>query len=84
MKRLPKVGERVRYEIDEEYLGHRVCTGTVTCIYEGLDENGYIPFEREPERWSAGVAVDAPLPDWWPYPGSNKFAPSICDITPIA
>jgi len=84
MDRLPEIGERVRYEHDDEFLGHRACIGTVRKIYPGLTESGFVTFKDDPDSWAAGIEVDDPLPGWWPYPNTNRFAPSVTDLTPIA
>lgn len=79
MDQLPEIGQRVRYHSVSEFWD-RECTGTVRKIYEGLDENGYVPFD--PECWSAAVEVDKPLPAWWAYGDVNRFAPSISELSP--
>jgi hypothetical protein len=81
MDRLPEIGERVRYHSVSEFWD-RECTGTVRKIYPGFDDEGRpVAFEDDPEAWHAGIEVDA-IPSWWPYPGTNRFAPSITDLTP--
>lgn len=76
-----KKGDRVRYQRDDK--PDRTCTGTVQAIYDGYTE-----------RWSDGelidvpthvvVEVDGPLPWWWPYQDSNRFAPTEQEVEFLA
>jgi hypothetical protein len=85
MDRLPEIGERVRYHSVSEYWD-RECFGTVRKHYPGYygDSLGQRPIGSKDwgEHWSASVEVDEPLPDWWQYPGTNRFAPSIAELEP--
>ena len=86
MKRLPEIGERVRYRSRTEWWD-RECSGTVRKIYEGYYGNGRacpVGARSWTEHWSAGVEVDSPLPEWWPYPNTNRFAPAISNLTALA
>jgi hypothetical protein len=95
MKTLPEIGARVRYQ--SERSPERVCFGTVRRIYPGDrwigdneeedDEEGRIVAVRVgedgwAEYWSAAVEVDEPLPEWWQYSGTNRFAPAISELQP--
>jgi hypothetical protein len=86
MNRLPKIGERVRYHSVSEWWD-RTCTGTVTKHYPGYEGDSLrtIPVGAPEwnEHWSAAVKVDAPLPEWWAYPGTDQFAPSIKELEPL-
>lgn len=99
MKRLPEIGERVRYASNyiREWEGAaRTLTGTVRRIYPGTrcegDETDDPDLDAPiidvrvgesgwEERWSAAVEVDE-IPEWWSYPGTNLFAPSIAELEP--
>jgi hypothetical protein len=69
MQTMPAIGARVRYK-----SGERECTGIVHAHYPAFDGQ---------ETDAAGVTVDEPLPDWWPYDRDpagrwfRKFAPDI-------
>jgi hypothetical protein len=82
MKQMPSIGTRVRYERKKTaYLTERSCTGTVVAQYRG----GYPCYNEETgEKWltpdSVAVKVDAPLPAWWPYNGTDRFAPDVSEI----
>jgi hypothetical protein len=85
VNRLPKIGERVRYTRADR--PERTLTGTVTKHYPGyyggtLRERPVGSPDWE-EHWSACVAVDEPLPEWWGYLGTNLFAPSIAELEPL-
>jgi hypothetical protein len=73
------IGSRVRYR-----SGKRTCTGTVVAHYPGHGER-----HRDPETGRMyttpdhiGVRVDAPLPSWWSYQGTDRFAPEAreCEV----
>lgn len=80
MKRLPKIGERVRYTSKASWRRDRTTTGTVTKVYP-CD----VPFgaHNGPALWHAAVQVDEPKPDWWPYGSDNMIAPSIAELEPM-
>lgn len=89
MQSLPEIGTRVRYR--SARLAGRECVGTVRRLYPGdrcVDDNPDIirPVRvGDPEwaeYWSASVEVDEPLPDWWQYAGTSRFAPSIAELEP--
>lgn len=89
MQTLPEVGQRVRYQ--SERRPERTCMGTVRRLYPGdrtLDDEGEtieavrVGDPEWAEYWSAAVEVDEPLPDWWQYAGTNKFAPAISELEP--
>lgn len=82
MKRCPKIGDRVRCAAT---CIHGAFTGTVHAIYPNREWDE----EREqegallPERlWQVGVTVDA-IPEPWPYPSTNRIAPTVKDLQPI-
>lgn len=91
MDKAPEIGQRVRYVEDG-----RECSGTVRRIYvkwnhdvepddPRWDDADFIPRHttRKQERdWQATVEVDEPLPEWWPYRGTNLFAPSVSALSP--
>jgi hypothetical protein len=73
MTQMPEIGTRVRYRA--KFLGEvREVTGTVVKQWPKA------PGLRRTD--SASVKVDA-IPDWWPYPHTDRFAPDISDLTPI-
>ena len=82
MKTCPKIGDRVRWRESCVYGGG---TGTVMAIYESYvydDINDRPTFELEPEsEWSVSVKVDK-LPVPWCYPGRDRFAPQVKQLTP--
>ncbi len=90
MKKVPKIGQRVRYS---SQLGWdkepRVCTGVVTKIYRTYDydydgdDEPIIGTERVRPitEWHVSVKVDRPLPSWWAYGDKqDKFAPCLKDL----
>lgn len=85
MNKLPPLGTRVIYKRKPtRHLPARTCTGTVVAHYWGGDKH------RDPETREsyitpdhAGVKVDAPLPQWWPYIGTDRFAPEIEELEPL-
>lgn len=87
MNRLPAVGERVRYRKETEWWT-RECTGTVRKLYPGYYGESLrvrdVGSRDWADHWSASVEVDEPLPDWWPYARSNRFAPAIGDLAPLS
>jgi hypothetical protein len=76
MKQAPKIGTAVEYR-----KGSRHCSGVVVAIYPGGEEH---EDEETGERWVSethiAIKVDAPLPAWWPYLGTDRFAPPISEI----
>ena len=70
MKKMPKIGTRVKYS-RRTFCGEmRECSGIVVSHYPGYDEG---------ESDHVGVKV-WPLPEWWPYPDTDLFAPDIADL----
>ena len=85
MKQMPPIGTRVKYERKETaYLTKRSCTGTVVKQYRGGYKNHN---EETGEEWitpdAAVVKVDAPLPAWWPYNGTDLFVPDVDEIEAV-
>lgn len=85
MKTLPKIGARVRYtRAQREHLTEaRTCDGVAVGHfrggYEWLDEEGVSRIMPD----AVCVQADEPLPAWWPYNGTNRFAPEITEIESI-
>lgn len=83
MKALPAIGTRVIYRRRaSEHIEARTCTGVVEKIYRGGE------WHKDPETGEryqmpdhAAVKVDA-IPAWWPYPGTDRFAPSVDELQP--
>lgn len=87
MTTLPPIGSRVSYTraLGPYLTEHRVCTGIVTAHYRGGDKC----WDEETQTHylspdHATVRVDKPLPDWWPYVGTDLFAPDIAELTPLS
>lgn len=84
MNELPPIGSRVVYTRKATgYLSPATCRGEVVAHYRGGDRH------NDPETGEdyvtpdhVGIRVDKPLPAWWPYIGSDRFAPSIDEIEP--
>ena len=83
MRKCPKLGDRVFYRSPEDtYASWRSdgLTGTVRAIYPSYvydDERDQPTNTLEPEsEWAVGVEVDQ-VPDGWPYPHTNRFAPEV-------
>lgn len=79
---MPSIGTRVRYERKKtDYLTERSCTGTVVAQYRGGYKNRN---EETGEEWitpdAVAVKVDAPLPAWWPYNSTDRFAPDVSEL----
>ena len=85
MKTMPSIGTRVSYSRKTTgCLTERTCIGTVVAQYPGGWKN------EDPETgetWitpdAVGVKVDAPLPEWWPYNGTDRFAPDVAELETI-
>ncbi len=83
MKNLPPIGSRVRYtRIPSTYLMEpRSCLGVVTKHYiggeKGWDEETQTHYTC-PDH--VAIRVDKPLPDWWPYIGTDLFAPDVAEV----
>lgn len=79
MRRMPKLGERVRYS--GKWQTMKGVVGVVVKLYPGYvhldDEEGDITVEP-----AVAVKVLDKLPENWPYPGTDCFAPSITDVEP--
>jgi hypothetical protein len=84
MRVLPKIGRKVKYKYilgkGKPYEQIRECKGVVVKIWESYNDDNTLAPEKE---WAASVEVENPLPDWWPYPHTNRFAPDIKYLTPI-
>lgn len=97
MDRLPNIGERVRFRstrLREWEKDARECTGAVRRVYPGSrcvdpdDEDSAIvdvPVGAPgwTESWQVSMEVDEPLPAWWQYAGTNRFAPNIAELEPL-
>lgn len=93
MKKAPKVGERVRFHDPER--GEPV-TGEVLRIYPkrtyleadddpAWDDPDFLPTEtgyRPEQEWQVSMRVDA-IPAWWPYAGTDRFAPDVRHLHPL-
>lgn len=76
MNTLPAIGSRVRY-VDPD--GAR--TPVIGIVVKQYPSDGLLNTNEETgEKWvsshAVAVKVDE-LPAWWPYPGTDRFAPSI-------
>lgn len=84
MEILPAIGQKVKYKYvlgeREPYEQFRTCKGIVVKIWESYNDDGTLAPKNE---WAASVQVESPLPDWWPYPHTNRFAPDIKYLTVI-
>lgn len=64
---------------------NRACTGTVVAHYPSYGE--VCTDEETGEEYVVedfvGVLVDEPLPAWWGYINTNRFAPSVNDVLPL-
>lgn len=80
MKTLPKLGAKVKYRRLNSWGELREVTGRVVARFPGeryWDEEAQ-QYRRTPDHVS--VKVDA-VPCWWPYPGTDLFAPSVEELT---
>jgi len=80
MKTMPKIGTKVLYR--SIVCGKaRECSGVVVAHYPGYGEE--CRDEETGETWISpdhvGVKVDS-IPDWWAYPGTDRFAPDIAEL----
>jgi hypothetical protein len=66
-----KTGQRVYYR------GH---PGTVLKIYPGGDRERDESGQLYTMPAFACVRADAPLPDWWPYPGTDLISPETAEL----
>jgi hypothetical protein len=90
MNRIPKIGERVRYE-GSSVVGP--CIGIVKRIYPALDpapgqdesddDCRYVKAPFDPERWQVAMEVEGDLPSPFVYPNTKQFAPAINEIEPV-
>lgn len=82
MKTIPRIGERVRYT-RAHVLPARTCAGTVVAQFRGgfewVDDEGVSRITPD----AVCVRVDEPLPEWWPYDGTNRFAPDVAEVEPL-
>lgn len=83
MRKLPKIGQRVRYP-GSEVVGP--CEGVVHAIYPTRDydedadgEPIGLGRERPVTQWHVGVTVEK-LPEKWCYTGTNRFAPCVAEL----
>lgn len=81
MNTMPAIGSRVKYKatVCERV---RCCAGIVVAHYPRHGEICH-DFETGEDYVSpdhVGVRVDKPLPDWWAYPDTDRFAPDITDL----
>lgn len=68
MKRIPTIGDRVKYTGPSDMF--KGAEGLVDRIFYPIEDEGI----------SVGVIVDDPLPEYWPYLDTNKFAPALEEI----
>lgn len=73
-----KLGDRVRFIRADR--PERTLVGTIRKIYPAYDE--MYEGERVTSDEAAEVVPDT-LPDWWPYPDCDSFAPSTIELTLI-
>lgn len=73
-----KPGDRVRFTRADR--PERTLTGTIRKMYPAYDE--IYEGERVTSDEAAEVVPDT-LPDWWPYPDCDSFAPSTSELVPI-
>lgn len=81
---MPEIGTRVKYHRPAtQHIEARECTGTVMAHYRGGDK---CEDKETGETWitsdHVGIKVDS-IPEWWPYNGSDRFAPSIEELVAI-
>lgn len=85
MKVLPEIGSRVHYRgvLDWGY-GTRIeeCNGVVVAHYAAYDDTDLHVLPQS--EWNVAVEVDEPLPDWWNWPGTRRFAPAVAELSPAA
>ena len=80
METIPEIGSRVTYFV-ESRARKTSCTGVVVKHYPG--HSGYDEEECESYEVPDCVAVKVDtLPEWWCYPDTDVFAPSIDEIEP--
>lgn len=83
MKAMPKIGTKVFYR---SIVGKNVreCSGVVVAQYPGYGEKNFD--EETGETWispdHAGIKIDS-IPEWWPYPGTDRFAPDITELRKV-
>ncbi len=68
MNEIPEIEARVKYTGASEMFSGAI--GVVTAIYHPFEDEGV----------SVGVEVEGELPEYWPYSGTNRFAPDIEEI----
>lgn len=79
---MPPIGLRVRYTSPAtDYREARTCDGVVVAQYRGGER---LTDGETGEEYIApdhvGMKVDQPLPSWWPYSGTDRFAPELAEI----
>lgn len=79
MNTLPPIGARVKYRHESKYIGLRECTGEVVKHYPGYEYRDNETGEINVVPDHVSIRVDA-IPDWWPYPDTDRFAPSIDEV----
>lgn len=82
MKTMPRIGSRVIYRRQPgEYIPARECQGTVIGHYPGGQK---MSDPETGEEWivpdHVSVRVDSQLPHWWPYGGTDRFAPDLAEV----
>jgi len=68
MKEIPEIGAKVKYTGKSGMF--KGASGLVVDIFPPFEDEGY----------SIGVMVVGDLPEFWPYLGTRKFAPSLEEI----
>lgn len=75
MKTMPEIGTRVRFTRADK--PERTITGTVTEQWPSY--SFHVDGKKVTADDAASVTVDS-IPDWWAYPNSDTFAPSIDEL----
>ena len=74
-----KAGDRVRYTRADK--PERTCLGTIVKILPGFTERYQdAPRDLYTVEDCAIVEVMNPVPDWWAYPDSLRFAPDLSEL----
>ena len=77
-----KIGDRVRYTRNDR--PERTCVGTVVKILPGFTERYQeYPHDLYTVEDCAIVEIRNPVPDWWAYPNSMRFAPDVSELERI-
>lgn len=75
MDTMPEIGTRVRFTRADK--PERTITGTVTAHWPS--NSFYVDGKKVTTDPAASMKVDS-IPDWWAYPNSDIFAPSIHEL----